>query len=472
MTVSGDPIASIEAAAAAAAANDGVSDGSKKRPYLVFCSAPASGHTYPILQIAAEMIQRGFEATCVTGQEFQPQIKRMGAELVALPPFPSPELLEERSKVPAGNARLMWDTKNIFIAWVPVHFPVLMQTLEKIRADRPDQQVIVVHESFFMGLTPMMWGAPLPKGYTTRPPVINVNVAPVMAASVDTGPFGPGLPPDSTESGRARNALLNSLFLGPGGPFDQLRQEYNAVVKSLGATREASADLFWSWQSSYDVTLQMSSPSLEYPRSDFPDVVKYAGCLPPKPIDPNYRYPEWWSEITAGTKKIVGVSQGTVVMEYTNLVIPTFQGLAHRDDIIVVAVLGAKGAALPEDVTVPANTRVVDFIPYDALLKYADVWVTNAGFGGFTHGVTNGVPMVLGGDSEDKPEVAMRGQWAGVAYNLKMGSPTPQQVADGVQEVLTNDKYKKRVMEVKKESDELKALDVVEKQIWEYAESS
>ncbi|KAK1966419.1 hypothetical protein LY78DRAFT_657306 [Colletotrichum sublineola] len=88
MTISGDPIASIEAAAAAAA-NDGVSGGSKKRPYLVFCSAPASGHTYPILQIAAEMIQRRFEATCVAGQEFQPQIKRMGAELVALPPTTS-----------------------------------------------------------------------------------------------------------------------------------------------------------------------------------------------------------------------------------------------------------------------------------------------------------------------------------------------------------------------------------------------
>ncbi|KAK1986054.1 hypothetical protein LZ30DRAFT_746699 [Colletotrichum cereale] len=467
MTISGDPVASIEAAA-----NDGVSDGSKKRPYLVFCSAPASGHTFPILQIAAEMIQRGFEATYIAGEEFQPQIKRMGADFAALPPLAFPELLEARSKIPAGNARLLWDISNIFTPLVPSHFPVLMRTLESIRAERPDQQVIVVHESFFMGLLPMMAGAPLPKGYAVRPPVVNVNVSPVIAASVDTGPFGPGLPPDSTESGRARNALLNSLFLGPGGPIDQLRQQYNGVIKSLGATKEAPADLLWSWQASYDVTLQMCPPSLEYPRSDLPDLVKYAGCLPPKPIDPSYRYPEWWSEITAGTKKVVGVTQGTVAMEYTNLVIPTVQGLAHRDDIVVVAILGAKGATLPEEVTVPANARVVDFVPYDALLKHADVWVTNAGYGGFAHGVTNGVPMVLGGDTEDKPEVAMRGQWAGVAYNLKTGSPTSQQVADGVQEVLANDRYKKRVMEVKKESDGLKVLDVVEKQIWEYADSS
>ncbi|GKT50478.1 UDP-N-acetyl-D-glucosamine 6-dehydrogenase [Colletotrichum spaethianum] len=467
MTISGDPIVKVEAAAI-----NGVSDGSKKRPYLVFCSAPASGHSFPILQIAAEMIQRGFEATYIAGEEFQPQIKRMGAEFAPLPNILTPEMFEAREKVPSGNARLMWDLSNIFIRWVPIHFRVLMDTLAKIREKRPDQQVIIVHESFFMGLTPMMLGAPLPKGYPTRPPVVDVNVAPLVGTSIDTGPFGPALPPDSTESGRARNALLNSMFFGPNGPFAEPAKEYNAIAKSLGATKELSPDLFGAWQSSYDVTLQMCTPSLEYPRSDLPDVIKYAGCLPPKPIDPNYKYPDWWSDITAGNKKIVAVAQGTVVLDYTNLVIPTFQGLAHRDDIIVVAILGKKGATLPEEVTVPANTRVVDFISYDALLKYADVWVMNAGYGGFMHGVTNGVPMVLGGDSEDKPEVAMRGQWAGVAYNLKTGNPTSQQVADGVEEVLSNGEYKKRVMEIKKESEEFKALDVVEKHIWAYADSA
>ncbi|KAK1994960.1 UDP-Glycosyltransferase/glycogen phosphorylase [Colletotrichum falcatum] len=472
MTISGDPVATIEAAVAAAAANGGVSDGSKKRPHLLFCSAPASGHTFPVLQIAAEMIQRGFEATYLGGDEFQPHVKRMGAEFVALPPFGAPDFIEQRNKVPVGHPRFLWDIRNIFIAFVSAHFPVLMQTLERIRAQRPGQQVIIVQESFFMGVLPMVMGAPLPRGYTTRPPVVNVNLIPVGAASIDTGPFGPGLPPDSTESGRARNALLIGMTFGPGGPLDQLRHEYNAAIKSLGATQEAPPDFLWSWQSSYDVTLQLCPPSLEYPRSDFPDAVKYAGCLPPKPIDPSFRYPEWWSEITAGTKKIVAVTQGTVAMEYTSLVIPTFQGLAHRDDIIVVAILGVKGATLPGQVAVPANTRVIDFIPYDALLKHVDVLVANAGYGGFTHGVTNGVPMVLGGDTEDKPEVAMRGQWAGVAYNLKTGSPTPQQVADGVQELLANDRYKNRVMEIKKESDDLRALDVVEKQIWEFAESS
>ncbi|OLN85845.1 4'-demethylrebeccamycin synthase 5 [Colletotrichum chlorophyti] len=453
-------------------AASGVGDGSKKRPYLVFCSAAVSGHTFPLLQIAAEMIQRGFEATYIGGEEFHPQIKRMGAAHVQTPAAVSPEQMEVRSKIPAGMPRVMWDLSNIFVKPVPKLFAILMDTLEKIREERPNQQVVIVHETFFMGLTPMMYGTPMPKGYSTRPPVIDINVTPVVATSIDTGPFGPGLPPDATESGRARNKLLNEMFFSPMGPFFAVAQEYSDILKSLGAARTAvPAALFETWQTSYDVTLQLCTPSLEYPRSDHPATIKYAGCLPPKPIDPNYKYPDWWGDITAGNKKIVGVAQGTVAVEYADLIIPTIQGLAHRDDVIVVAILGVKEAKLPDDFTVPANARVVDYLSYDALLAHADVWVMNAGYGGFMHGIANGVPMVLGGDTEDKPEVSMRGEWAGVAYNLKTGRPTPEQVAAGVEAILANDKYKKRVLEIQKESEDIRALDVVEKYIWQYADS-
>ncbi|KAK1635646.1 hypothetical protein BDP81DRAFT_40446 [Colletotrichum phormii] len=468
MTLSGDFVAQ----AAEAAANNGVSDGNKKRPYLVFCGASATGHAYPLLQIADEMIQRGFEGTFMAGEEFHLQAKRIGAQHVTIPPMFDPEIAASRRKTPPGIARFMSDLSNVFIKSVTPLFHVLMETLEKIRVEHPDKQVVIIHETFYMGLTPMMYGTPLPKGYTTRPPVININIVPIALTSIDTGPFGTSLPPDSTESGRARNKLLNEMFFSPMGPFGPATKEYIDVIKSLGGTRELTQCLFDSWQNSYDVTLHMSSPSLEYPRSDLSDTIKYAGCLPPKPINPNYKYPEWWSQITARNKKIVGVTQGTIATGYTDLIIPTIQGLAHRDDIILVVILGVKGATLPEELTIPANTKVIDFLSYDALLKHADVWVMNAGYGGFLHGVVNGVPMVLGGDTEDKPEVAMRGQWAGIAFNLKTGRPTSEQVAKGVDEVLANDKYKKRVMEIKKENEDMKAIDFVEKHIWDYADSA
>ncbi|KAF6806549.1 hypothetical protein CSOJ01_08769 [Colletotrichum sojae] len=468
MTVSGDSLAQ----AVDAVANTGVGDGNKKRPYLLFCAAAATGHTNPILQIAGEMIQRGFEATLIVGEEFHAQVKRIGAEHIPTPPMLNQELFEIREKIPIGVARLMFDLSEVFIKLVTPLHKVLMATLEKIREERPSQQIIIVHETMYMGLMPIMYGAPLPKGFDTRPPVIDINVIPVVVTSIDTAPFGPGLPPDSTESGRARNKLLNEMFFSPMGPFGKPAQEYNEILRSLGATKEFPATLFETWQTSFDVTLQMCSPSLEYPRVDLPATIKYAGCLPPKPIDPGYKYPEWWGEVTAGNKKIIGVTQGTVATNYNDLIIPTIKGLAHRDDVIVIAILGVKGASLPEDIEIPANTKVVDYFSYDALLPHTDVWVMNAGYGGFLHGIVNGVPMVLGGDTEDKPEVAMRAQWAGVAHNLKTGSPAAEQVAEGVEDVLSNEKYKKRVMEIKKENEEIKPLDVVEKYIWEYADAA
>jgi UDP:flavonoid glycosyltransferase YjiC (YdhE family) len=93
----------------------------------------------------------------------------------------------------------------------------------------------------------------------------------------------------------------------------------------------------------------------------------------------------------------------------------------------------------------------------------------NAGYGGFIHGVTNGVPMVLGGGTEDKPEVSARGEFAGVAVNLRTGAPSKEQVADAVSKVFADSKFKERVVEIKKENEELDALSSIEQHIQQFA---
>ena len=108
---------------------------------------------------------------------------------------------------------------------------------------------------------------------------------------------------------------------------------------------------------------------------------------------------------------------------------------------------------------------MIDYLPYDAILPYTSVFVMNAGYGGFLHGITNGVPMVLGGETEDKPEIAMRGEWSGVAVNLRTGRPTPAQVLEGVEEVLADARFKQRVEEVRRENERMKVFDVVEREI-------
>ena len=95
-----------------------------------------------------------------------------------------------------------------------------------------------------------------------------------------------------------------------------------------------------------------------------------------------------------------------------------------RDDVLVVATTGGPD---PEPLRrgLPANVRLERFVPHDLLLPHVDVMVTNGGYGGVQQALANGVPLVVAGDSEDKPEVAARVQWSGTGINLHTGRPSP-----------------------------------------------
>jgi UDP:flavonoid glycosyltransferase YjiC (YdhE family) len=58
--------------------------------------------------------------------------------------------------------------------------------------------------------------------------------------------------------------------------------------------------------------------------------------------------------------------------------------------------------------------------------------------------LANGVPLVVAGDSEDKPEVAARVQWSGAGINLHTGRPSPAMVARSVRRVLSRPSYRRR----------------------------
>ncbi len=70
-------------------------------------------------------------------------------------------------------------------------------------------------------------------------------------------------------------------------------------------------------------------------------------------------------------------------------------------------------------IPLPANTFVAEYLPHDVLLPKVDVMVTNGGYGAVQGALSMGVPLVVAGNTEDKPEVAARVAWAGAGVNLK-----------------------------------------------------
>ena len=87
---------------------------------------------------------------------------------------------------------------------------------------------------------------------------------------------------------------------------------------------------------------------------------------------------------------------------------PTISALADQDLLIVVATGGRPVGELR--MALPDNVRVAEMLPYSELLPKTAVMVTNGGYGGVQKALANGVPLVVAGAREDKPEVAAPGR--------------------------------------------------------------
>jgi UDP:flavonoid glycosyltransferase YjiC (YdhE family) len=411
--------------------------------------------------MAAHLVKNGFEVYFITGADSKAAVEKTGARFAE-----NPWQWKQVFATMPPNSDHTWALKHMFGDSTAGAHRVLKETLEQIRREQPGREVVILHESLSSGLGPFEFGAPLPEGYSSLPKVINYHTSVNLADHDSIPPFGPGLPYDPTPENLA---LWRSIRDAMVAPMAGVMEYYNNIYKSLGATRPIKGSFMDAMMNVGDVTILATSPSLDYPVSNPNLNLRFIGGLPLRPLDPSFVYPSWWPTITANTaltasspdkKKLVFVTQGTAHREYHELIIPTIHALAARTDLIVVATLGFRGAEL--DIPIPANTIVVDYFPYDAVLPHADVFVSNAGYGGFMHGVMNGVPMVLAGTTADKGEVCARAEWAGVAVNLRAQEPGEEAIRGGVDKVLGDQRFKKRAVELQRENEELDALAQVE----------
>jgi MGT family glycosyltransferase len=180
-------------------------------------------------------------------------------------------------------------------------------------------------------------------------------------------------------------------------------------------------------------------PEFEYPRSDLPDHVRFVGAVTPAPAD-DFLAPRWWGELSAG-RPVVHVTQGTIDNADTSrLIEPTIEALRDEDVTLVVSTGGRPVSQLWAPL--PANTFVTEYIPHDVLLPHVDVMVTNGGYGAVQRALMAGVPLVVAGNTEDKPEVAARVEYFGAGVNLRTGTPTAGEVRHAVRQVLQDDGYR------------------------------
>ncbi|MBF2027940.1 MAG: glycosyltransferase [Oscillatoriales cyanobacterium C42_A2020_001] len=391
---------------------------------------PIIGHVSPAVPIVRELINRGHEVGWYTGQAFQAKVEATGARFFPIRRWmdysdmnnvPS-ELMDQRA-VSEGVQRLKFDLKTFFIDPAVGQVQDLSDILYEFPVD------ILLADSMFLG---MSWLAE-----QKQLPWAEFDSSAIAISSPDTAPFGLGLQPSNTLFRCLRNRGLSWFFERT--VLRELREYTNEVRSQVGLP--PSPVYFFDRVSPF-LHLAATVPEFEYPRRNLPPQIHFIGPLLSAPTA-EFAPPAWWDELN-GHQPVVHVTQGTIATNPTELLMPTIQALAQEDVLVVATTGGVPLEALKLD-DLPANVRLEPFIPHAHLLPHVDVMVSNGGYNGVQMALANGVPLVVAGQTEEKPEIAARVEWAKVGINLRTGKPTPAQIKRAVKTLLTDSSYRTRI---------------------------
>jgi UDP:flavonoid glycosyltransferase YjiC (YdhE family) len=430
---------------------------------ILVVSLPFAGHVGALSAVAAELVRRGHEVVAYTGAKYRTRFTRAGASwlpFINATDFDDADLAATFPAIGDGKGMRggQANAEHVIFGTAPGQIADIM-------AAAPYD--LLVTDQVALG------GAVA--GQALGIPWATVAVTPLSLTSRHLPP--PGMPwtPATGPIGRARDAALHGLMSAVLRRL--LDPKINKLRAGAGLGPVSPGGLFDGLYST-DLVLAQGVPGLEYLRPDLPSHVHFVGRLaasPPAappvastPVPPSNspavpagglaaaagaetddrapapELPSWWPELaSAGT--VVHVTQGTVDMNPDDLLRPTLAGLADRDVLVVCTTGGADPATLG---TLPANARVAAYLPHDLLLPQVDVMISNGGWGGVLAAVQAGVPLVVAGDSLDKPEVARRVAWSGVGLDLRTGRPAPERIAQAVDRLRTEPSFGQRAGEL------------------------
>lgn len=420
---------------------------STEKPHVIACSCGLSGHLRPVLGLCKGLLQRGFDVTVVSSSSARLKVEEAGAEfqpLSGVADFDDSTVAEQARLLKSGESdRPVLDLGNEYVDAMPIQFEAIKKSL------RPNS--VVISEILFFGAHFLSSEI----GPDKKVPWIALGTMPLYLRSWKTR----GLDLDQSEEAHQRKIAMYHYVENV--IYKTAIENYRAMHERMGFKRPDSFLMEHAYLAA-DKVLQLCPPSLEFPRVDLPEQFVYAGSL--RHPQSSETLPDWWPELAE--KRVVGVCQGTYSRHYEQLLIPTIMALKD-EDVLTVAILGKHGASL--DIELPSNCRVIDYLSYDKILPYCESFVFNGGYGGVQHCIVNGVPVIIGGESEDKPFVAVRAKAAGIAIDLNSATPSQKQIRDAAREIHEDPSFKQHALRMKKESDALDPVAILEKSILELA---
>ena len=420
---------------------------------ILVAASPAPGHVVPMLSVARHLSSIGHSIIFLSGTLFRDQAVALGFRFVPLSGKANfnylrmDEEFPERAAAKPGPEAMNAECRYTGIDPIPEQYRTIRQILTESPVD------LIVTEVYFLGVFPLLLG---PRD--ARPPILTFGVLPLTLSSRDVSPFSG---PDTSPQGLFRNQQETQQFYAMMQPSTT---HFNEVLHSCGAPD--LPEFFMDCAAHLpDRFLALTAAAFEYPRSDMKESIHFIGNLMPSG-HVKTTMPVWWDTLDA-SKPVVLVSQGTIAnKDLSQLIEPAIAALANEQMTVIVAAgrpdLGS--IRLPGGIK-PDNVKIENFIPFEQILHKVDVFVTNGGFGSVNLALSKGVPMVIGGDTEDKIFTANRVSWTGTGINLETGRPTGEQIRTAVRAVLSDKKYKNDATRLQKEFARYNAPDLITKTV-------
>ncbi|KAL5000185.1 hypothetical protein BDV10DRAFT_183512 [Aspergillus recurvatus] len=425
----------------------------KRKAHIIIGANPLFGHFEKLNRIGADLVNRGYSVTILTGTCYRDEVESIGAEFAALKgranynPRDFRKLLLCNEPVLVGPDQAAWGFRTFLIDPIPDQHECLQTLLATLK----DKDIVYIDDTGFGALIPTYLGAP----NSIRPgKVIKIGTSPLPHASTDVPAWGMGLPLDSVTG---KTSSEEGLFYS-----DIIQKPFEAAISATGAACAELVPFITSLSKWSDLYLTMSIPEFEYPRSDLPDNVRFIGALPAVGSRKEDRMlPEWWEEVVLDQRKhkkpIVVITQGSVHNNPRDLILPTIEALKDEDVILITTLVGLPA----EMINTSKNLKVAEFIPFDILFDHTTVLVSNGGYGVVQLALSKGLPMVLAGMSADKAETNAHAAWMGGAINLATQRPKPNQIRDAVRAVLSDPEWKTRSEGIKREYAKYDALGMI-----------
>ncbi len=365
-------------------------------------TSPALGHLFPMVPLLVELRRRGHDVHVRTLASAVEQVRALGIEATPVD--------ERVSQVVHPD----WEARNPRAA-----LQVAVRTFgERAALDGPDLSAAIAQvrpdvvvadiNAWGASLAAEAWGGPWVCFSPYTPPI----------SSAGTPPFGPGLAPLAGLRGRLRDGLVRPVVMGAAERV--MRPTMNALRDGYGQPHLRTADEFFGRAPMVVTTAE----PLEYAHPDWAGRVHLVGALP---WEPPTTTPAW-VEAIEGPVALVTTSSEYQADE--QLVRTAFAALADEPWTVVATMPAGVADVGP----MPANARLVDFVPHSPLLDRAVVAVTHGGMGATQKALARGIPVCVVPFGRDQLEVAARVVHAGAGTSLAVKRLSPAALRAAVRE--------------------------------------